>query len=69
MAQLPPPVDNGRALLTPEEVSALLRIPTATLAVWRSTGRVHLRFIKIGRAVRYQAADIYALIEQQPSTT
>lgn len=69
MSQLPPPLDNARALLTPEEVSALLRIPTATLAVWRSTGRVHLRFVKIGRAVRYLAADIYALIEQQAPTT
>jgi excisionase family DNA binding protein len=49
-------------LLTPEEVSTLLRVPTTTLAVWRSTGRVKLRFVKIGRLVRYLASDIEAYI-------
>ena len=49
-------------LLTPEEVSALLRVPTTTLAIWRSTGRVKLRFVKIGRAVRYRSDDVYALM-------
>ena len=65
MTQHTPPAAVGRALLTPDEVSALLRIPIATLAIWRSTGRVQLRFVKVGRAVRYLAADIEAFIEQQ----
>lgn len=55
-------------LLTPEEVSALLRVPTTTLSVWRSTGRVKLRFVKIGRAVRYPADDVYALMRDGGST-
>jgi excisionase family DNA binding protein len=57
------------ALLTPEEVSALLKIPTTTLAVWRSTGRVKLRYVKVGRAVRYSAADVEALITGALPTT
>lgn len=68
MAQHTPPAAVGRALLTPDEVSALLRIPTATLAVWRSTGRVQLRFVKIGRAVRYLPDDIEAYVAQQLHT-
>ena len=54
-------------LLTPEEVAALLKVPTTTLAVWRSTGRVKLRFVKIGRAVRYPAGDVHDLMNGGPS--
>lgn len=56
-------------LLTPQQVAALLQVPQTTLAVWRSTGRVKLRFVKIGRAVRYLAADIDGFIEQQLPTS
>lgn len=40
-------------LLTPAEVSAMLRVPQSTLAVWRCTGRVGLAYVKIGHQVRY----------------
>lgn len=59
------PNPKNQALLTPQQVAALLQVPQTTLAVWRSTGRVKLRFVKIGRAVRYLAADIDTFIEQQ----
>jgi len=36
----------------------LLSIPPATLQKWRSTGENNLPFIKIGRAVRYNTADL-----------
>ena len=45
-------------LMTPAEVSAVLRIPTTTLAIWRSTGRVRLAYVKIGHAVRYRPTDV-----------
>lgn len=51
------------SLLTPLDVSRLLRIPESTLAVWRSTGRVQLAFVKVGRAVRYRKADVDRLID------
>lgn len=57
-----PTLPDRQPLLTPAEVAALLKVPTSTLAVWRSTGRVQLRFVKVGRAVRYVAADIEALM-------
>ena len=44
--------------LTPKEVSAYLRVPESTLAVWRSTGRVRIRYVKVGRGVRYLRADV-----------
>ena len=54
--------NHTRGLLTPLDVSRLLRIPESTLAVWRSTGRVQLAFVKVGRAVRYRRADIDRLM-------
>ncbi len=35
-----------------------LGVPTSTLAVWRSTGRVELPFVKVGGHVRYRPEDI-----------
>lgn len=52
-------------LLTPEQVSSLLGIKTHTLAVWRSSGRYKLPFIKTGRLVRYQLSDIENFLETQ----
>lgn len=48
--------------LTPGQVSRLLQIPVSTPAVWRSTGRVQLVYVKIGRAVRYRRSDVDVLI-------
>jgi predicted DNA-binding transcriptional regulator AlpA len=44
-------------LLTQAEVSAMLAIPRRTLRSWRSLGRGPA-FVRIGKAVRYRAADI-----------
>lgn len=50
-------------LLTPEQVSEMLVVPVATLAVWRCTMRYNLPFIKVGKHVRYRLADVIAFIE------
>lgn len=51
--------------LTPREAAAFLNIPEATLAVWRSTNRVHLPFAKLGgRHVRYRRVDLEAFISR-----
>lgn len=55
MAQISP---STRVLLTVDEVSALLNIRPQTLAVWRCTRRYDLPFIKVGRLIRYRAADV-----------
>lgn len=49
-------------LLTPEQASKCISVPTATLAVWRCTNRVVIPFVKIGRAVRYRKSDLDAFI-------
>jgi excisionase family DNA binding protein len=50
--------------LTPKQTAALLNVPEATLAVWRSTNRVVLPFFKLGHHVRYRRADLDRFIEQ-----
>lgn len=45
-------------LLTRKEASEILRLKEQTLAVWASTGRYDLKFIKSGRKVFYTLADI-----------
>lgn len=46
------------ALVDDQVASAELGVTTTTLAIWRSTGRYHLPFVKMGRLVRYQMGDI-----------
>lgn len=54
-----------------DDISAGVMIDTCpgTLAVWRSTGRYNLPFIKIGRKVRYRRADLEAWIESRTRNT
>jgi excisionase family DNA binding protein len=54
----------GHELLTVEEVADLLRVPVATVRWWRHVGSGPQGF-KVGRFVRYRAADVYAWIEAQ----
>lgn len=50
--------------LTPKQTAALLNVPEATLAVWRSTNRVVLPFFKLGHHVRYRRGDLERFITQ-----
>lgn len=50
------------ALLTPEEVSNLIRVPVGTLGQWRYRG-VGPRFLKLGGHVRYRPSDVAAWLE------
>ncbi|MCA9078252.1 MAG: helix-turn-helix domain-containing protein [Planctomycetaceae bacterium] len=58
-------VDTSQRLLTPSEVAAMLGVKVQTLALWRSTQRYDLRYIKIGSAIRYRAEDVLQFIERQ----
>ena len=53
---------NLSKLLTPEAVADQLGMTLHTLAVWRCTKRVALPYVKVGRSVRYRAADVEAFI-------
>jgi len=57
--------DSSGELLTSSEAARFLGISVGTLAVWRSTGRYNLRFVKIGSRVRYRIADIEKFIQER----
>jgi hypothetical protein len=50
-------------LVTPAETAKLLNTTAGVLAVWRSSRRYGLRFVKIGRKVMYRREDIQKFIE------
>jgi excisionase family DNA binding protein len=50
-------------LLTAEEVSAITGLSAETLAQWRSQKR-GLPYLKIGRTVRYDPAEVQAYLER-----
>lgn len=50
-------------LLTPEEVAEITGLSLDTLAQWRSRKR-GLPYLKIGRAVRYDPAEVRAYLER-----
>jgi hypothetical protein len=56
------------ALLSPEVTAQALGLKTNTLACWRSTGRTNLRFIRVGRLIRYRVQDILEYLESQSAT-
>lgn len=49
-------------LMNPEQAAEYLSIKPATLAVWRSTNRRKLAYVKVGGQVRYRRADLDAFI-------
>jgi len=53
------------ALLTREQAAEYLGIAAQTLAVWATTGRYDLPFIKVGRCARYRKADLDKFIERR----
>jgi excisionase family DNA binding protein len=50
------------ALLTTEEVADITGLSRETLAQWRSQRR-GIPYLKVGRAVRYDPADVQAYLE------
>jgi len=53
-----------RPLLSEQDVSSLTGLAKGTLAVWRSTGRTDLAFVKLGRKVAYRPEDVEAFLER-----
>ena len=52
-------------LLTEAEAAKFLGLEPKTLAIWRSTKRYPLPYIKVGRLVRYQRSDLLAFLESR----
>jgi excisionase family DNA binding protein len=52
-------------LLTTEEAARFLGVTAGTLAVWRCLRRYALPFVKVGRIVKYDEADLREWIESR----
>jgi excisionase family DNA binding protein len=52
-------------LLSTEQAAQALGVTPGTLTVWRSTKRYPLKFVRIGRNVRYRPADIEEFIDKR----
>lgn len=55
-------------LLDDIDAGAAINATPGTLAVWRSTGRYDLPYVKIGRKVRYRAGDLLAFLNRRTKT-
>ena len=51
-------------LLTTDEASKYLRVKKGTLAIWRSTKRYEVPYIRVGRLIRYRVSDLEEFIEK-----
>ena len=52
-------------LLTEAEAADYLSVEPQTLCAWRCTRRYNLRFIKVGRLVRYRPEDLEAFLAER----
>ena len=52
-------------LMTSHDVSKILGVSVGTLAVWRTTKRYNLPYVKSGRLMRYRQEDVQAFIESR----
>jgi hypothetical protein len=62
------PTESGRQLLDPAQTAAMLDVKRQTLALWRTTKRYPLPYIKVGRSVKYRLADVEAFLEGRTVT-
>jgi excisionase family DNA binding protein len=61
--------DASGVLLTRVEAAEYLGVQPQTLAVWATTGRYQLPFVRIGRCVRYKVSDLDAWLERRTITS
>lgn len=62
-AAAPSPLDP-LALISTEELAALLEIAAITLRIWRVKG-CGPRYVKLGRSVKYRRADVAAWLNER----
>lgn len=57
--------DLENTLLTTKEAADYIDFEPGTLAVWRSVKRYPLRFIRIGRSIRYRKSDLDEFLKRR----
>jgi excisionase family DNA binding protein len=58
-------IKSSSRFLTTQEAAEFLGVSAGTLAVWRCVSRYPLPFVRIGRNVRYQEADLVSWVESR----
>jgi excisionase family DNA binding protein len=53
---------NSPSYLTRQEAADYLGVKFHTLEVWACTGRYKIKYIKVGRSIRYKKEDLDAFI-------
>jgi hypothetical protein len=61
--------NTSKPLLDEKQAADLLDLSPGTLSVWRSTGRYSLKFIKVGRKVRYRRLDLIEWLNKRTRET
>ena len=56
---------SEKQYLTPYEVSKLIQVSQGTLAVWRTTKRYNIPYVKIGGKVLYPVGSLYSWINSR----
>jgi hypothetical protein len=51
-----------------KDAAFILGVKPSTLSVWRSTGRHHLPYMKVGRLVRYRVSDLAIFLAASTTT-
>ncbi|MBT8766295.1 helix-turn-helix domain-containing protein [Metapseudomonas boanensis] len=51
-----------------KQAATALGLQPTTLAVWRSTGRYNLPFLKVGRLVKYRLSDLAEFLARRTAT-
>ncbi len=59
---------HSSSLLSRQRAAEYLGMAPQTLAVWASTGRYGLRFIKVGRIAKYRKSDLDAWLDSRTAT-
>lgn len=54
---------RARSLMTATQVARILGVSTETLRKWRAR-RMCLPYVRVGRHIRYRAADVAAFVER-----
>lgn len=54
-------------LLTAKQAAAFLRVKPGTLACWRTTKRYPLKYICVGKSIRYRLSDLQAFLVARES--
>ncbi len=58
-------IQAASQLLNDREAAKFLGVSEQTLAVWRCTKRYNLKYLKIGRCVRYRLIDLVQWMDQR----